>query len=327
MLAVYLIIFLLLLTLLISGYCYYICFYSPASRKEDPYEPMKGQQYEALLDGIFHCTRRMEETPCQFVTIRSWDGVRLSARYYHHHDGAPLLILFHGYRSMALRDSAGGFGLGRKAGMNVLAVDQRAHGRSGGRTITFGIKERKDCLSWIQFANRKFGEDTPILISGLSMGAATVLMAAGLNLPDNVAGIMADCPYDSHAGIIQKVAAEEEYPPKLVYPFVWLGALLFGHFRLTETTALDSVRGSRIPILLIHGADDRFVPCEMSKAITSANPLCSLHIFPNAGHGLSYTSDPKRYEAIVFSFLSTLPMLKEHMRNSEYVQNVLKGNL
>jgi hypothetical protein len=65
----------------------------------------------------------------------------------------------------------------------------------------------------------------------------------------------------------------------------------------------------------------------MSKAITSANPLCSLHIFPNAGHGLSYTTNPKRYEAIVFSFLSSLPMLKEHMRNNEYVQNVLKGNL
>jgi fermentation-respiration switch protein FrsA (DUF1100 family) len=288
---------------------------------------MKGEQYEALLDGIFHCTRRMEEAPCQYVPIRSWDGVQLSARYYHHADGAPLLILFHGYRSMALRDSAGGYSLGKKSGMNVLAVDQRAHGRSGGRTITFGIKERKDCLSWIQFANRKFGADTSIIISGLSMGAATVLMATGLTLPDNVAGVIADCPYDSPAGIIQKVAAEEGYPPKLVYPFVRLGALLFGHFRLTETTALDAVSNSRTPILLIHGSDDRFVPCVMSETLATSNPLCSLHIFPNAGHGLSYTSDPKRYEAVVFSFLTSLPMLQEHMKNSEYVQNVLKGNL
>jgi fermentation-respiration switch protein FrsA (DUF1100 family) len=327
MIAVYLLIFLLLLTLLVSGYCYYICFYSPSNRKEDPYEAMKGEQYEALLDGIFHCTRRMEEAPCQYVTIRSWDGVQLSARYYHHADGAPLLILFHGYRSMALRDSAGGYSLGKKSGMNVLAVDQRAHGRSGGRTITFGIKERKDCLSWIQFANRKFGADTSIIISGLSMGAATVLMATGLTLPDNVAGVIADCPYDSPAGIIQKVAAEEGYPPKLVYPFVRLGALLFGHFRLTDTTALDAVSNSRTPIPLIHGSDDRFVPCEMSETLATSNPLCSLHIFPNAGHGLSYTSDPKRYEAVVFSFLTSLPMLQEHMKNSEYVQNVLKGNL
>lgn len=327
MFVVYLLISLLLLALLISVYCYFICFYSPMDRKEDPYKAMKGDQYEALIDGIFHCTRRMEESPCQFVTIRSWDGVRLSARYYHHKDGAPLLILFHGYRSMALRDSAGGFSLGRKAGFNVLAVDQRAHGRSGGRTITFGIKERKDCLRWIQFANRKFGEKTPILISGLSMGAATVLMAAGLPLPENVVGIMADCPYDSPAAIIKKVASDEGYPPKLVYPFIWLGALLFGHFQLTKTTALDCVRHSRIPILLIHGSDDRFVPWEMSEAIAKANPLCSFHTFPNAGHGLSYTTDPERYEAIVFSFLSTLPQLSEHLETSEYVQHVLKGNL
>ena len=326
MLAIQLLTAILLLVLLISGCCYYICFFSPSNRKEDPYAPLKGDQYEALLEGIFHCTRRMEEAPCRFVTIRSWDGVRLSGRYYHFSDTAPLLILFHGYRSMALRDSAGGYSLGRKAGFNVLAVDQRAHGRSGGKTITFGIKERKDCLRWIEFANRKFG-NAPILISGLSMGASTVLMASGLPLPENVVCILADCPYDSPAGIIQKVAVDQGYPPKLVYPFILLGSFLFGRFRLTETTALEAVRACKIPILLMHGDDDRFVPVEMSKSIAASNPLCTLHVFPGAGHGLCYTTDPRRYEKIVFHFLSSLPAVRPYLADNEYVQQILQGTL
>lgn len=322
----YIFAFLAAVVLAASAYCYHICFYSPKDRNEDPYAKMDGAQYQDLLEGIFHCTRRMEETPCLFVSIRAWDGITLSARYYHNRDGAPLLILFHGYRSMALRDSAGGFALGKKAGLNVLAVDQRAHGRSGGRTITFGIKERKDCLSWIEFANRKFG-NIPLLISGLSMGAATVLMASGLPLPENVSGILADCPYDSPAAIIQKVAAEQGYPPKLVYPFIYLGALLFGRFQLTETTALQSVRTCKIPILLVHGDDDRFVPVEMSKSIAASNPLCNLHVFPGAGHGLCYTTDPNRYEQIAYSFLNSLPSIQPYLADNEYVQQVLQGTL
>lgn len=327
MLILWLFLFLAVVVLLASVYCYRICFYSPKNRIEDPYAKMDGQQYQQLLDGIFHCTRRMEETPCQFITIRAWDGTSLSARYYHNRDAAPLLILFHGYRSMALRDSAGGFALGKKAGLNVLAVDQRAHGRSGGRTITFGIKERNDVLSWIQFVNRRFGENTPILISGLSMGAATVLMASGLQMPGNVAGILADCPYDSPAGIILKVAKEKGYPPKLIYPFMWLAAFLFGKFRLTETTALDAVRNCKIPILLIHGEDDRFVPCEMSEAISKANPLCSFHTFPGAGHGLCYTTDPMKYEMLVYRFLMSLPSINPYLRNNAYIRQVLQGTL
>ena len=324
MVALYVLLFLVLAVLLASAYCFRLCFYSPKDRREDPYKPLEGEQYASLNEGIFYCTRRMEEAKCRFVDIRAWDGTKLSARYYHHADGAPLMILFHGYRSMALRDSAGGYILGRKAGFNVLAVDQRAHGRSGGRVITFGVKERKDCLSWIEFANRALTFGAPIVISGLSMGAATVLMASDLPLPENVVGIHADCPYDSPSGIIRKVGAEAGYPEKLVYPFVWLGAFLFGRFRLDSVDALSCVARSDRPIPLIHGEDDRFVPCQMSRNIAKANASCRLVTVPDAGHGLCYTVDPKGYERAVYEFLASLPALKAHMENNEYVADVLK---
>ena len=302
-------------------YCYRTCFYAPSDRQEDPYAVLDGEQYKDLEEGIFYCTRRMEEAPCQFVTIRSYDGLQLSGRYYHFTDNAPTLLLFHGYRSMALRDCAGGFLLGKKLGFNVLAADQRGHGRSEGNTITFGVKERLDCLAWAEFLSKN---GAPIVLSGLSMGAATVLMASELHLPENVVGIIADCPYSSPAGIIRKVAQDRHFPVWAAYPFIRLAARCLGRFDLEGCTAKDAVTKAKIPILLIHGEDDRFVPCDMSREIAAlcASP-CQLLTIPKAGHGLCHTTDPESYEKAVVSFLWSIPALRMHLQDNPHVQKHL----
>ena len=138
------------------------------------------------------------------------------------------------------------------------------------------------------------------------MGAATVLMACSLELPANVRGILADCPYSAPSAIIRKVCKDIGYPADIVYPFVWLGAILFGHFRLDACNAKDAVQHANIPILLIHGEDDRFVPCDMSVEIAQHCPNAQLFTFPNAGHGLSYLMDQKRYEQICSQFLADI---------------------
>ena len=309
-------------------YCYRTCFYAPSDRREDPYAHLDGEQYKALEEGIFYCTRRMEEAPCAFVQTRSHDGLLLSGRYYHTENNAPTLLLFHGYRSMALRDSAGGFLLGKKLGFNVLAVDQRAHGRSEGNTITFGVKERYDCLAWTEFINGLHDSKQPILLSGLSMGAATVLMASELDLPENVVGILADCPYSSPSGIIRKVAQDRHVPVKAAYPFIRMAAKFLGHFDLEACSAKDAVTKTSIPILLIHGEDDRFVPWDMSKEIQAncASP-CQLLSVPSAGHGLCHTTDPAGYEKALIRFLWQIPSLQAHLRNNAHAQKHFKGIL
>ncbi len=301
----------LCITIAASIYTYRICFHSPKTRIEDPFAPMAGAQYRAVEHLMFKSSRIMADTEFEPVSIQSWDGTRLSGRYYAVTEGAPLMLAFHGYRSMALRDCSGAFALGLKLGFNILAVDQRAHGKSDGHVITFGIKERKDCLSWIKYANSRFGEKTPIILNGLSMGAATVLMAADLPLPENVCCILADSPYSSPAAIIRKVARDEGYPEKLSYPFIWLGARIFGGFSLTEASSVTSVQKAKIPILLIHGQEDRFVPCQMSQEIyKNCSSPAQLHTFPEAGHGLSYVLDHHRYEKICMDFLKSIPLLK-----------------
>ena len=142
------------------------------------------------------------------------------------------------------------------------------------------------------------------------MGAATVLMTAGLDLPENVACVMADCPYSSPAAIIEKVCQDMHYPVPLCRPFLYLGARIFGGFKLNECTANVAVKHAKVPILLLHGEADHYVPCDMSREIAAncASPV-QLHTFPDAGHGLCYMTDPQRYERVVYNFLSSVPLL------------------
>ncbi len=286
------------------------CFYSPRNRQEDPYERAAGVQYDMVADIITDCVRVMDKTPCEWVWTKSHDGLLLWGRYYHTADFAPTVIAFHGYRGNALRDGAAFFAISRQLGFNILVPDQRAHARSEGKIISFGIKERFDVLSWARY----IGRGAPILLAGLSMGAATVLMASDLDLPKNVCCILADCPFDSPAGIIQKVLVDRKFPKKMVYPFVKATARLCG-FHLESASAIHAVQNAKVPVMLIHGDDDRFVPCQMSKAIANACAAAvQLDIIPGAGHGLCYMTDPVRYEEAVRQFLKKIPALRSYLQ-------------
>ena len=294
----------LVLAVLLGGgyYAYRVAFWSPQKGRED-LPVHKGKQYEPHLDTIARLLQTIIDRPCEFVSTTSYDGLTLSGRYYHAADGAPLDIAFHGYRSAGLTDFCGGAELSRELGHNLLLIDQRAHGKSQGRTISFGIKERWDVLSWVDYALERFGPDTKILLYGISMGASTVLMATELPLPVNVRGIVADCPYSSPTKIIMTVARKMRIPAPLAAAFSWVGAKVYGRFDLRETDPLRAVKQAKVPILVIHGESDGFVPCDMSGEIQRANPQkvyrCT---FPGADHGISFLTDPDRYRHIVKEF-------------------------
>lgn len=263
-----------------------------------------GEQYMKVREGIEKCVTDMLNRPFEPVTITTFDGKKLYARYYHVADGAPLQIQFHGYKSSAVLDFCGGSLYAGKIGHNALVVDQRSHGKSEGNSITFGVLERKDVLSWIEYARSRFSEDVQIILAGLSMGAATVLMATDQPLPSNVVGVMADCPYSSPEAIIKKVCrVEMRLPVKPLYPFIKLGARLFAGFDLEESSAVSAVKNTPVPILILHGTGDRFVPCDMSREIHAANPqMITLVTIPEAGHGLCYMTEPKMYEDAMQEF-------------------------
>lgn len=268
-------------------------------------EVPQGKQYTPYAEAIEKNIEEAKKLPCQQVFIESEDGITLAGSYYHFKDGAPLILFFHGYHGGALRDGNGILLFARKKGYNILLVHQRAHGKSGGKTITFGIKERYDCLDWINYANRRFGEETPIILAGISMGASTVLMAAGLGLPANVKGIMADCPFSSPKDILQTVMKQMKFPVKVTYATVRLGGKIFGGFDVEEYSALEAMEHCNLPVLFIHGNEDYFVPCEMSRTCYEAC-RCKhkkLVVVEGAAHAISYCVDGALYEKEVGEFI------------------------
>ncbi len=296
---------LILVVLLILGVSYasyWIAFYNPVQRHNETVV-IRNSKDPACLDQL---CRKMAEQPFEQVYITAKDGTRLAGRYYHSSDDAPIHIQFHGYRGSGVRDFCAAHAISQEMGINTLVIDQRAHGLSGGNTMTFGILERYDCLCWARYALERFGSDRKIYLSGVSMGAATVLMAANLPLPENVAGIIADCPYSAPGAIIRKVISDMRFPAAVLYPFVILGALLFGKFRVWEESPIHAVTGTTIPILLIHGSEDKYVPQEMSAEIfENCAGARYLEIFPGAGHGGCCATDPVRYEKILRSFMES----------------------
>lgn len=294
-------------TLLVAYICFRIVFYEPRKQKlssedlplpeEDIYKP-----YHHLMKNWILEARNF---PHENYSIQSHDGLTLHAKYFEFAPGAVTEIMFHGYRGSAERDLSGGVQRCFSLGRNVLLVNQRTSCGSEGNVISFGINEHQDCLAWIDFAVNQFGPDVRLVLTGISMGASTVLMAAGKPLPKNVVGVLADCGFSSPKKIIQKCAKDQHYPVKFIYPFIKLGAKIFGHFDLEEYSPLEAMKTCKVPVIFFHGEDDDYVPCDMSRELydvcTSPKKLVTI---PGAGHGLVYLVDNQKYFESVVEFFS-----------------------
>ena len=288
-----------IICLITAFICYVMVFHAPKRKVLGPneYEIPDGEIYEVFREDMIEWIKSIRSMPHEDVEITSFDGLKLRGKYYEQIKGAPMEIMFHGYKGNAERDLCGAVERAFRVGRNALIVDQRGSGRSEGNVISFGINERRDCLSWVDFAIKKFGPDVRIMITGISMGAATVMMASSEQLPENVIGALADCGYTSPREIIKKVITDMKLPADLLYPFVKLGARIFGNFDLDETSPIEAVSKTKLPIIFVHGDDDAFVPYDMSVRLHEA---CSsekkiLITIPGAGHGLAFPVDKDGY--------------------------------
>ena len=231
--------------------------------------------------------------PTEELTIQSHDGLRLSGRLLRAEDPKGTLLLFHGYRSMAAIDFSCAAQYYHDLGYNLVLIDQRAHGRSQGTYLTYGILESRDCQRWAEDCFRRFGPDHPLFLDGISMGATTVLLAAALPLPPTVRGVIADCGFTSPREIIAHVMRTRCHLPER--PLIWaveFWARILAHVSLSGASTLDAVAAAKLPILFVHGKADRFVPCEMTlRAYDACRSEKHLVVVEGAGHGASFLVD------------------------------------
>lgn len=253
---------------------------------------------------IHRAARQLQGAGCEPVEITARDGTKLVGHWRSCPGTRRILIAMHGWRSSWAKD----FGLVAdfwyENRCSVLFAEQRGQGGSGGAYMGFGAMERYDCLDWIQWVNRSFGTGKPVYLAGISMGASTVLMAGGLDLPNNVRGILADCGYTSPDAIWRHVA---EHNLHVHYGLHRPAIHALCKKRLgagaADSSCVDALGRCTIPVLLVHGTEDSFVPVTMTyenyKACAGPKRLL---IVPGAEHGMSYLVDRPGYERAVRQF-------------------------
>lgn len=229
------------------------------------------------------------------------DSLRLHGKLFKN-SGTKYALVCHGYTSKA-KHMAGFVNKFHSLGYNVLAVDARAHGDSEGTKIGMGWVERFDVIEWIKYII-SLEPDAQIILHGVSMGASTVLMASGEELPKNVKAIIADCGYTSEWDEFRQEADVLHIPWFPVLNASSAISKVRDGYDFKQASAVEQVKKSHIPTLFIHGSKDELVPYGMlNELYSAANCEKEILTIQGAGHALSSSVAPELYWNTVETFL------------------------
>lgn len=229
------------------------------------------------------------------------DSFRLHGKLFKN-SGTKYALVCHGYTSKA-KHMAGFVNKFHTLGYNVLAVDARAHGDSEGTKIGMGWVERFDVIEWINYII-SLEPDAQIILHGVSMGASTVLMASGEELPKNVKAIIADCGYTSEWDEFRQEADVLHIPWFPVLNASSAISKIRDGYDFKQASAVEQVKKSHTPTLFIHGSEDELVPYGMlNELYSAANCEKEILTIQGAGHALSSSVAPELYWNTVEAFL------------------------
>lgn len=222
--------------------------------------------WEQHIDFISKRKEWLLQQKMEDVFIKSDDNLKLHATLLRSKSNKNCVICFHGYTGKGLNDYGSIAKFYIEQGFNMLIVDERAHGDSEGTYIGFGVLDRYDVVKWVEYAIKRFGNDVNIMLHGDSMGATTVLLASGLNLPKNVKAIVADCGFTSAYDVFSHILKRDYHIPK--FPIMNVTEIMKrkkAGYGYNDASTLDAVASTDIPILFVHGDKDDFVPIWMSE--------------------------------------------------------------
>ena len=263
-----------------------------------------GLKSDPKAQTVLDASKNAELLPTEKVDIIGHDRIPLTGRFYHAPEPKRIIIAMHGWRSSWQMDYGCTAEFYHANNCSVLYPDQRGQNGSGGDHIGFGVLERHDCFAWIKYVVERFGTEIPIYLCGVSMGATTVLMTSGFVLPENVKGIIADCGFTSPHDIWEHVLDNNLHlSSKITYPIANAICKREAKFDGEEYSTTEALESNDRPVLFIHGSNDGFVPPEMTfRNYMACKAPKELLIVPEAGHGMSYVTDPKSYEKAVKRF-------------------------
>lgn len=288
--------------------------YAICRKKQEP-DIRKKEKWKPYLDYLLKEQQWLNEhQEKKLKEIRSKDGLKLRAVYIPRENAKGVIICMHGYHSTVEIEFVPEIRFLWNLGYSILLPWQRSHGKSEGRYITYGVKERHDLKRWILYANHSLGmAKRDIFLCGISMGCATTLMATGLNLPQNVRGIIADCGFTSPWDIVKHVAKTRFHlPPFPLMYSIDLICEIFAGFGLKEVSVPEVMKQNRIPVLFIHGDTDNYVPMWMTyKNYEACAASKQLYIVHGAGHALAFSKDMEKGKCKIQKFIETYETMEE----------------
>ncbi len=259
---------------------------------------------EELCAELADAAEALKAAEHETVNIMGYDGENLVGHWFCNPDSKRIIIAMHGWRSSWVKDFCGVSSFWFDNDCSVLYAEQRGQNESGGDYMGFGMIERYDCLEWIKWVNEHNELNKPIYLAGISMGASTVLMTSGFELPDTVHGIMADCGFTSAKAIWKHVVKNNMHMSYNIRSKL-IEDMCKKRLNITseEYTTLKALENNDIPVLFIHGTDDDFVPIQMTYTNYKAcRAPKRLFVVPGAGHGMSYIVDKDGYQREVKDF-------------------------
>lgn len=288
----------------------FIAFKKMFGRHKDSAEPLSPQQgppYGEFIDLLIEGNKWLESQEKAEHYITTPDGVKLCGTYIHNPKAEnKIILLAHGYHAERSKDFMATAPYLYSLGYSLFIIDQRAHGKSGGKYITMSIKERHDCTAWVDYLISQFGSDTRIALYGVSMGAASVLACCGNGLPGNVKCVIADCGFTS-AYEMYSIGMKKLFhlPPFPFLSILRLYCRLFAGYDPKADPVNEVIKNSTVPALFLHGKNDGLVPYTMSEKNFAACPAPKrIELFDGADHAQSFFSDEKRYKSLLSQHLS-----------------------
>ncbi|MGM9892586.1 alpha/beta hydrolase [Limosilactobacillus sp.] len=271
------------------------------------YVPETSEEKQKYADEYWAYVDWFKQVEKERWTFSPQDGDgEMSAYFIPAKDGnkEKAVIISHGYKGNG-ETMASYAKLFYDLGFNVLLPDDRAHGQSAGRYISFGWLDRLDYQEWLKRLINRLGSQVKIVLFGVSMGGATVEMMSGEKLPQQVKCIIADCGYssikDELAYLLKKQYHLPEYP---IYPLVSTISRHRLGFYLGDVSSTEQLAKNKLPIFFIHGEKDDYVPSYMALENYQATKAPKdLWIVNNATHAESFWINPTDYRDHVVHFL------------------------
>ena len=258
--------------------------------------------YKPFVDKIDSSSGYLSKLKKQPVWINGDDGAKLYADLY---DGSlsKTAICVHGYASGADYNFAVQGEFLHREGFNLLLVNQRAHDKSGGKHICFGLKEQYDIIKWVDKV-REITGNNKILLYGISMGGAAAAYSSDKLDKNIVRAMIIDCAFTSPYDQLRHDFVLRHMPWRQMLFIISILAKLNLDIDI-KTPVADSLKNTEIPAFFIHGENDTTVVPEQGR--TNFDACASEKQFAlirDGNHTVSFIAGGEKLRNQIVDFLN-----------------------